>query len=543
VFRTAVVAARLAPIVLSFVRDHRRWIVSGEPVARTPAFHRRRAERIVRTLGRLGPAFVKLAQLFASRPDLVPEPYLGALGILTDQVPPIPPAKLRRAIEEAYGKPPEEVFDDFEVTPVAAASLGQVHRARWRGEVVAVKVLRPNVEKLVEADVRAAGRLLDLAIARWPNPHIVGVRNAVREFGERVWEEMDFRREAANAEAVRANFAGRPGVRVPRVIPELTRHRAMVMEFMHGTRIDRLGPEVAAGRVDAVALVRRVIELYMRMMLVDGFFHADPHPGNLLVQDDGTVVILDFGMVVRVAPELRHKLARTAFAGITRDVEGLVDGFFALGVAESGADRETIRRLVETLLAVAYTPSTTTVERMELIADEVMATLYDFPVTLPSELVYFARTAALIEGLGTRYDAQFNGVTFAAPVALSLRREILATLRGPGGKRAPLAGDDWVEALGGALGEVAAIVTRAGRDVATVVGRVAAGFGLLDFGAELGAALWGDGGGGGGASNGNGNGHRNGHAPSPAPPRLPAGARPAELPAGTLRALPAPSGD
>jgi len=296
------------------------------------------------------------------------------------------------------------------------------------------------------------------------------------------------------------------------------------------------------GRVDAVALVRRVIELYMRMMLVDGFFHADPHPGNLLVQDDGTVVILDFGMVVRVSPELRHKLARTAFAGITRDVEGLVDGFFALGVAESGADRETIRRLVETLLAVAYTPSTTTVQRMELIADEVMATLYDFPVTLPSELVYFARTAALIEGLGTRYDAQFNGVTFAAPVALSLRREILATLRGPGGERTPLAGDDWVEALGGALGEVAAIVTRAGRDVATVVGRVAAGFGLLDLGVELGAALFGEGSNGNGHRNGHQNGNRNGHLASP--PRLsPGGARPAELPPGSLPALPAPSGD
>jgi hypothetical protein len=251
---------------------------------------------------------------------------------------------------------------------------------------------------------------------------------------------------------------------------------------------------VASGQLDAQALVRRVIEIYMRMMLVDGFFHADPHPGNLLVQDDGTVVILDFGMVVRVPRQLRRDLARAAFAGITRDVEGLVDGFYALGAAEPGADRETLRRLVRTLLEVAYTPSTTTVERMELLADQVMATLYDFPVTLPGELVYFARTAALIEGLGTRYDARFNGVTFAAPVALSLRREILATLREPGAET-PLFGDaDWGAVMGAALGEVAAIVARAGREVATVVGRAAASVGLGDrlgdrLGGQLGNAL------------------------------------------------------
>jgi predicted unusual protein kinase regulating ubiquinone biosynthesis (AarF/ABC1/UbiB family) len=511
VLRTAVVAARLAPLVLSFVRDHRRWVIAGGPVARTEPFHRRRADRLVRTLARLGPAFVKLAQIFAARPDLVPEPYLGALGTLADQVPPISADEVRRVIVEAYGQPPEALFDDFEWTPLAAASLGQVHRARWRTQDVAVKVLRPGVERLVEADLRVANRLVRAALARWPLPQLRGVRDAMREFGERVWEEMDFRREAANAEAVRANFAGRPGVRVPRVVGELTRRHVMVMELMHGTRIDRLAPAVAAGRIDAPTLVRQVIELYMRMMLVDGLFHADPHPGNLLVQDDGTIVILDFGMVVPVSRALRHDLARTAFAGITRDVEGLVDGFYALGVADPTADRETLRRLVRLLLDAAYTPSTTTVERMELVADQVLATLYDFPVTLPGALVYFARTAALIEGLGTRYDTRFNGVTFAAPVALSLRREILATLREPGDGRLPPTGGDLATELGAALGEVASIVGRAGREVATILGRVA-----LGLGAELEAA-W------------------RAQSVPPSPPR--------ERPGGGPAALPAPSGD
>lgn len=480
--RTVVVAARLAPLLLSFRRDFRRWVVAGGPVARTPAFHARRAERLVATLGALGPAFVKLAQVFAARADLVPEPYLTALGALVDQVPTVPLAEIRRAIGDAYGAPPEQVFESFDDVPLAAASLGQVHRARWEGEDVVVKVLRPGVERVVATDVEVAERLVALA-QRWaPHPHLRGFRNAVHEFGVRVWEEMDFHRETANAEAMRANFAGRPGVAIPRVIPSLTRPRVMVLEYMRGTRIDRLQAQIAAGRLDAADLVRRVIELYMRMMLVDGLFHADPHPGNLLVADDGTIVVLDFGMVVPVPKAQRRLLARTAFAGIQRDVDGLVDGFFALGLVEPGADRATMHELVDALLQVAYAPDTTTLDRLQLVADRVMATLYQFPVTLPSDLVYFARTTALIEGLGARYDTRFNGVTFAAPVAIHLQREILASLREPGESPVGFLGDDW-SALGTVLGTLAGKLVE---DAGTVVKQISAAVSDL-FAGVLGA--------------------------------------------------------
>jgi predicted unusual protein kinase regulating ubiquinone biosynthesis (AarF/ABC1/UbiB family) len=497
-WRTVVVAWRVAPLVASFVRDHRSRLVAGDPVPRTEAFHVRRAERLVVTLGRLGPTFIKLAQLLGARADLVPEPYLAALGTLSDRAPTVPLAAVRRTIERELGAPPEELFEQFDPTPIAAASLGQVHRARWRGEEVVVKVLRPGVESLVAADVRAAGRLLALAERWFPNPHLRGLRNALREFGVRIWEELDFRHEAANAEAMRANFAGRVAVAVPRVEPSLVRRRVLVLEYMRGTRIDRLQDLVAAGKLDAAELVRRVIELYMRMMLVDGFFHADPHPGNLLYREPapgesgggfGTIVVLDFGMVVPVSRELRRRLARTAFAGIRGDAEGLAEGFYSLGIVDPRADRAIIRALVDALLEVAYSKGTTARDRIELLADRVMSTLYDFPVTLPGDLVYFARTAALIEGLGARYDTKFNGVTFASPVALRLRREISAALREPGESELAFLGGEFdvigaalTTALGGAvggalgdaLGEIAGTVYAVGREVVDFLGELVA---------------------------------------------------------------------
>jgi predicted unusual protein kinase regulating ubiquinone biosynthesis (AarF/ABC1/UbiB family) len=482
VIRTLLVFLRLAPLVASFVRDHRRWLVGGRGVPRTTAFHEHRAARLVATVAALGPAFVKLAQVLGARADLIPEPYLAALGTLHDQVPAVPAAEVRRVLEAEYGQPPETLFEAFEWAPLAAASLGQVHRARYGGEEIVVKVLRPGVEHVVARDLAAAARLLDVAERRWATPvvarHLRGVRNVVEEFARRVGEEMDFRHEAENAQAMRANFVGRAGVAVPRVVPPLVRQRALVLEFMPGTRIDRLQGSVAAGLVRPDELVRRVIELYMRMMLVDGFFHADPHPGNLLVQDDGTIVVLDFGMVVRVAKPLRRELARTAFAGIRRDPDKLVDGFYALGVLEPGADRAVARELVEALLEIAHTADTTSTDRMQLVVDRVMHTLYGFPVTLPSDLVYFARTAALIEGLGTRYDARFNAVTFAAPVALRLHREILSSLREPGEGALDVAGVDWATVLGRAAGEAVRVVARAGRELASVFGQVALALGL-----------------------------------------------------------------
>src|SRR4029453_18885835 len=158
--RVVVIVRHVLPFILSFLRDRRRWIVAGRPVVRTEEFHERRARGLVGALGPLGPRFVKLAQVFAGRADLFPEPYVSALSTLTDQVPPVPLEAVERTIVESYGKPASELFERFDAVPIAAASLGQVHRATYEGREVVVKVLRPGIEQLVASDVKAAQWIL-----------------------------------------------------------------------------------------------------------------------------------------------------------------------------------------------------------------------------------------------------------------------------------------------------------------------------------------------------------------------------------------------
>lgn len=413
--RVLVVFTRLFPFVVAFLRDRRRFIVFGRPRRRDEERHRRRAVRLTRTLADLGPAFIKLAQVFAARADILPEPYLSSIGTLTDQVPPLRPGLAEGVIQEELGDEPGAVFDRFDSEPLAAASLGQVHRASYQGREVVVKVLRPGVEDVVRRDLDISFRILFLLNVLFPGHQVRAITTIVSEFSKRISDELDFREEARNASTLKRNFAADPRVVVPAVVEELTRRRVLVLEYVEGTRIDRLHQRLEAGELRLDALMTTLAEMYMKMMLEDGAFHADPHAGNLLVDSSGRLVLLDFGMVLQVERETRRRLVGAVLAAARQDVDGLINAFYELGILDPDVDRGTVRDAARSLMAITIRDDVSH-RQIQRLVEEVLQTFYEWPLMLPSNLVYFGRAAVLVEGIGLRYDPDFNAMAVARPV-------------------------------------------------------------------------------------------------------------------------------
>ncbi len=423
--RGARITLALLPFLFAFLRDRRRFVFMGRPARRSPEDHERRARKLAATIAGLGPTFIKLAQIFSARADLIPEPYLGAVGTLQDRVPPVPTAALRQVIEGELEAPVDELFEEFDEEPMAAASLGQVHRAVWRGREVAVKVLRPQVEETVALDLDLSFGILFWLNILFPNHHIRGVTNVVREFSVRVREEMDFRSEAANMERFQALFRDTPRVRAPHVVEPLTRKRVLVMEYMRGTKVDALHDRFASGELRFDDVMERLIQLYLRMMMLDGFLHADPHPGNLLIADDGTIVVLDWGMALEVPRWTRDSILGVALAVEREDLDGIINEMYRLGMLSPEVSRGEIREAAREVFRILERARTSSRERIQEIVQEVWDTFYTWPLLLPQELVYFFRSAVLLEGIGFRYDPDFNGLLVLKRVIRRSRREIL----------------------------------------------------------------------------------------------------------------------
>jgi predicted unusual protein kinase regulating ubiquinone biosynthesis (AarF/ABC1/UbiB family) len=413
--RALVVFGRLCPFVLAFLLDRRRFLLFGRPRRRAAEHHRRRAERLTATLADLGPTFIKLAQVFAARADILPEPYLSAIGTLTDQVPPLPAGVAQQVVREELGRDVAELFERFDAEPLAAASLGQVHRASYGGREVVVKVLRPGVEATVAEDLDVSFRILFLLNVLFPNHHTRAITAIVSEFAKRIRDELDFREEARYAATLRRNFQAEPRVVVPEVVTALVTRRVLVLEYVEGTRIDRLQDRLASGELDLHRLLETVVDAYIRMMLEDGVFHADPHAGNLLVDAGGRLVLLDFGMVLEVDRETRRRLVETVLAAARQDVEGVINGFYELGILDPDVDRGTVRDAARSLMAVSLRDDVSP-RQIQRLVEQVLQTFYEWPLMLPSNLVYFGRAGVLVEGIGLRYDPNFNALAMARPV-------------------------------------------------------------------------------------------------------------------------------
>ena len=398
------------PLLWAYARDRRRFVVVGPPRRPSRETQERRAEALVEILLTLGPTFIKLGQLLSTRPDVVPPAYIERLSRLQDDVPPAPWDQTVQVIEDSLG-PLEDRFDKFDTAAISGASLGQVYRGSVDGQDVAVKVRRPGVAERVEIDLRVLQRAVPLLVPFLDEARGFSLANLADEFARVIREEMDYAREATILEEIRRNFADEPGVRIPRTIESHCTDRVLTMEYVPGTKITDVETLDAHG-IDRTAVAERLERAYLKMVLTDGVFHADPHPGNLAVQDDGTLVFYDFGMSGRVGDTTKDRIIEFYLAVAERDIEGIMDALIALGTLSPDADRRVMGEVLELAIRDARGEQ---IEdwRVQQIVRRVESTMYEFPLRLPARMALVLRVATVAEGVCVTLDPDFDFIAVA----------------------------------------------------------------------------------------------------------------------------------
>lgn len=373
---------------------------------------------------KLGPTFIKMGQSLGTRADLLPLSFVKALGELQDSVPAFPNEIAFARIEKELGRKINQVYEEFDIEPVAAASLGQVYRAKlFTGEEVAVKVQRPNLAGVIKGDIEILRKVAKFA-ERFPslneNADWAGM---LREFDVTIHEEMDYSSEGRNAERFAESFKDWTNVHVPKIYWHATTAKVMTMEFIHGTKVTEVEALKLRG-VSAEKVNRLLIKTYLKQLLEDGFFHADPHPGNLLVMPDGRLAFFDFGMVGRITPELQAKMIDAFFHVVQKDAESIAEDLIALEFLKPGADESKIKDVVVKMFKLHLDLKLKDVKFKELTYD-LADVMYDYPFRLPSNFTYIMRALMTLEGIGIITDPEFNFFETAKPYAkeFMLRRE------------------------------------------------------------------------------------------------------------------------
>jgi len=409
-----------------FIRALRFLIFRGaEGSSRKEIRLEQQAAWLRKSLIDLGPTFIKIGQALGTRADLLPLAYVKELATLQDQVPAFSTAEAFARIESELGHSLHECYPEIDSEPIASASLGQVYRARLAsGEEVAVKVQRPKLEGIISFDIAILYRLVKLTNRFLPKANEnADWEGMLREFHTTIFEEMDYVKEGRNADRFRYNFRTWRAVRVPKIYWSHTSTRVLTLEFIRGTKVvDVEG--LRARRISAVKVNRLLVRTYLKQLLEDGFFHADPHPGNLLVMDSGHLAFFDFGMVGRITPRLQSQMIDAFFHVVGRDVHGLGQDIINLNFLKPGVNPEQIRPVVEGLFQHYLNLKLGDVNFKELTYD-LAEVMYEYPFRLPANFTYVMRALMTLEGIGIVTDPGFSFFETAKPFAkeFMLRRE------------------------------------------------------------------------------------------------------------------------
>ncbi len=382
-------------------------------------------ERLRMAFAELGPSFIKLAQILSTRPDLITKQFADEFKKLQDRVPPFPTEEATKIIEQETKLPVEKIFVQLDEKPIAAASIAQVYNGTLLdGSKVIIKVQRPDITEQIETDINILSTVAYLMERYIPESVFYNPSGIVEEFSRTVRKELDFTEEARNCVRFRKNFEGSRDVHIPEIFGEFTTQKILVMGRIEGVRIDDIEGITKLG-LDRTKLARIGMQAYFKQILEDGFFHADPHAGNIFAMPNGMIGFMDFGIVGRVSPELRETMANTFLALIHRDFDKLIEQYIELGLVPEHVDLDTFRKEFKADLTNFLEPLYG-ITLKEFNFAEYMDTVTHLAIRhklkIPSDLLLVNKAMLILENIGRELDPNFNFIAVAEPYASKLVR-------------------------------------------------------------------------------------------------------------------------
>jgi ubiquinone biosynthesis protein len=379
-------------------------------------------ERLRLALEELGPTFIKLGQLLSTRPDVLPGEYIAELSKLQDKVPPVATEAIAAQIVRELGSPVAELFTEFSPTPLAAASIAQVHRG-WLpgGEAVVIKVRRPGIKQLIQTDIDILMGLAYLAERHLASGEVINPVGLVQEFRRTISREMNFTREGHTIERFRENFAGDPTVYIPKLYRDHSGETVLTLEYVDGIKVSDFEQLRSAG-YDLQTIAHRGADAVLQQVLVHGFFHGDPHPGNIFILPDNIVCFVDYGMVGRLDRELKLRIAELLTSVLERDVDRLIAILLYSGELVDEIRLPELKKALNDFIDDYYEIPLEEIKAGQLLA-EFFELLIQFRIRLSPDLMLLAKALVTIEGIGRQLDPEFNMVAHLKPFMARLLRE------------------------------------------------------------------------------------------------------------------------
>lgn len=385
----------------------------------SPQKQERRARRLVNKLIDLGPTFIKIGQSLSTRGDLLSWEYVKALSELQDRVPAFNSQQAIAIVESELNNSIHALFREFDRVPIAAASLGQVHKARLHtGEEVVVKIQRPGLDRLLTLDFQALYQLILFTGRYFPWTRKYELEKIHHEFRNLVFQEIDYLQEGKNADRFRENFQGQSRILVPLVYWQYTTKKVLTLEYLPGIKIDDRSTLESLG-IDVKELNQIGISCYLKQLLVDGFFQVDPHPGNMAVQPDGSLIFYDFGMMAEINTLNKSEMTRSFFALLRKDTDELIDTLISMGLVEPSSDMEPIRTLVE-FAVDRFRERPIDFQEFNEIKGQLLVMFEQQPFRLPAEMTFILKALGTLDGIARTLDSEYNLIACAKPFIKSL---------------------------------------------------------------------------------------------------------------------------